>query len=129
MVVILTLCIIHLIGLHNNVESSYNRYLNTEQWYIQNGIDTIEALESDNNVVIEGASKTTDNPLKDDYITLSIAIQNLKPQNVIGNTLEYLVFTLCTLIFGIYAHTLQRTIFNIEHINLWSQKVNQTILF
>ncbi|NLK97652.1 hypothetical protein [Defluviitalea saccharophila] len=101
--ILLFLSIFHLIGLHNRVITSYNRYQRTEMTYRENGIDIVKALEQPNNVYVENNSKITSNPLKDDFISLAIAIQSLKPRNIISNTLEYLVFVFCTLIFGIYA--------------------------
>ncbi len=102
-IILLFLCAAHLLGLHNDVFSSYRRYKTTEETYMENGIDIIEALEADNNSYVDGNARIVDNPLKEDFIALSVSIQNLKPQNIIGNTLEYLVFVFCTLLFGIYA--------------------------
>lgn len=101
--ILLVISTSHLIGLHNRVISSHNRYQRTEMAYKENGIDIVEALQEPNNIYVEDNSKITSNPLKDDFISLAIAIQNLKPRNIISNTLEYLVFVFCTLIFGIYA--------------------------
>ena len=70
---------------------------------IYKGIDIIEALQADNNITVDGNTTFTDNPLKEDFVNLAISIQNLKPNNVIANTLEYITFVFCTLVFGIYA--------------------------
>jgi hypothetical protein len=101
--VLLFLTITHLIGLHNNVLSNYNRYQRTEANYKEQGIDIVEALEKPSENQINGNARISNNPLKDDFIELAISIQNLKPQNVVSNTLEYLVFVFCTFIYGIYA--------------------------
>jgi hypothetical protein len=101
--VILTLCMLHLYGLHNSVLSMYDRYTKTEQSYKEQGIDIVKALGEVNRVYVEGNTKVVSNPIKEDFIELSVSIRNLEPQNVIPNTLEFVVFVFCTLAFGIYA--------------------------
>ncbi|MFV0314707.1 MAG: hypothetical protein ACK5I7_06330 [Anaerotignum sp.] len=103
LLILVSLCVVHLVGLFNGVVSSYNMYQRTENMYIEQGIDIIESLQAENNIVVDGNTTFTDNPLKEDFVNLAISIQNLKSNNVIANTLEYITFVFCTLIFGIYA--------------------------
>ena len=101
---LVALSILHIVGLYNNVISRYHIYKITENSYIENDIDIIEALEKPSDINVEGNKELfINNPLKGDFVNLAISIQNLKPQNVIENTLEYIIFIFCTLLFGIYA--------------------------
>ena len=101
LVVVIT--IIHMNGLYNTVTNNYKMYLHTREMYIENGIDVIDALAEDNLSYMDQNSKITNNPIKEDYINLAIAIQNIEPLNAISNTFEYFIFVFGTLIFGIYA--------------------------
>lgn len=103
LIIIMTIIFLHLYGLYNNVTSNYDRYLQTEQMYKENGIDIIEALKETNYTVVDGNSSVCNNPLKEDFVTLAISIQNLNHHNIISNSLEYFIFVFGTLTFGIYA--------------------------
>ena len=67
------------------------------------GIDIIEALSAPNITYAVDGMRFIGNPLRDDFTSLSISIQNLYVQNAIGNFLEFIVFVFCTLLFGIYS--------------------------
>lgn len=101
--IIITIVSLHLYGLCTNVINNYHRYLQTEQMYKDNGIDIIEALKETNYTVVDGNSSVSSNPLKEDFVTLAISIQNLNHHNIISNTLEYFIFVFGTLMFGIYS--------------------------
>ncbi|MCL1989280.1 MAG: hypothetical protein FWG67_00155 [Defluviitaleaceae bacterium] len=104
-IILFTLCGIHLFNLYSQVVRNYELYVRTEQRLISEGFDIIEILSEDLDITHEGegGSVLISNPLKYDFINLSISIQHLEPQNIISNTLEYIVFVFCTLIFGIFA--------------------------
>lgn len=101
--IVFILCLSHLYGLQNKIVSNYNRYIRTEETYKEQGLDIVESLKETNERYVEGNSTFVSNPLKDDFIELSISIQSLGYQNVISNTLEYIIFVFCTIAFGIYA--------------------------
>lgn len=101
--ILIILCGFHLYGVHNNIINNYNNYLKTEQSYNEEGINIIDSLKEKNNIYIDGNTVTEDNPLKQDFIELAISINNLEPQNIISNTLEYILFVFCTVLFGIYS--------------------------
>ncbi len=100
---IVGIILLHLFGLYNSVISNYHLYLQTEQMYIENGLDIIESLKETNYVVTEGNTSITSNPLKEDFVNLAISIQNLDGTSIVSNSLEYFIFVFGTLIFGIYA--------------------------
>ena len=93
----------HFYGLYHNVINNYNLYLETEQMYIDNGLDILESLKEANYTVSNGNSTITSNPLKEDFIALAVSIQNLDSSHMVSNSLEYFIFVFGTIIFGIYA--------------------------
>lgn len=101
--IIISVIVLHLYGLYTNVINNYDRYLQTEQMYKENGIDIIEALKETNYTVVDGNSSVSSNPLKEDFVSLAVSIQNLNHHNIISNSLEYFIFIFGTLVFGIYA--------------------------
>ena len=103
LIAIVGIVLLHLYGLYNSVISNYHLYLQTEQMYIENGLDIIESLKETNYVVTERNTSITSNPLKEDFVNLAISIQNLDANSIISNSLEYFIFVFGTLIFGIYA--------------------------
>ena len=102
-IILLFLNIIHLVGLYDGVISAYERFKNTENHYRELGIDIAEALSEPSESYVKGNTRVVTNILKDDLISLILAIQSIKPNNIVGSTLEYLIFVFCTLVFGIYA--------------------------
>lgn len=102
-VLILGILFLHLFGLHNAAINNYNMYLQTEQMYRENGFDIIESLKEDNHVITDNNSSVSSNPLKEDFVSLAVSIQNLTPDSIISNSLEYFIFVFGTLLFGIYA--------------------------
>ena len=73
--------------------------------FLENGIDILDILGAPGETRIEREDGTLIivNPLREDFIAIAVSIQNIRPQNIVGNFLEFIVFTLCTVIFGIYA--------------------------
>lgn len=97
------LVIVHLAGLYNNIVTRYERYQATERYYQEQGIDIVGELEAPLEKTVDGNVVTNNNAIKEDFIQLALAVQNIKSSNILGNTLEYMVFVFCTLIFSIYA--------------------------
>lgn len=93
----------HFYGLYHSVINNYDLYLQTEQMYLENGLDIVKSLKETNYTVADGNSTITSNPLKEDFIALSVSIQNLNSANMISNSLEYFIFVFGTILFGVYA--------------------------
>lgn len=123
--ILLALGGLHLFGLYNNAVNAYNLYRRTEQWYIENNIDILEALGEPINRVVQGSSVTIDNPIRADFTNLAISIQNIMPQNVIGNFLEFIIFVFCTVIFGIYAGYIASYDYKFKTYKIVSTKYSQ----
>lgn len=125
LLILLALVATHLLGLHNAIVSNYNMYKITEQSYINDGISILEALRQDNLIYVDGNISVSNNPIKNSFINLSISIQNLNSSNILSNTLEYIVFVFCTLIFGIYASYIATYDFKYKTYKFISTRYNQ----
>ena len=101
--VLISLCGFHLFGLYNESLYAYDRYRRTERQYIELEIDIVEALSRPNIRTVEDGVTTITNPIRDDFVNLSISVQNMMPQNVASNFLEFAIFVFCAVLFGIYA--------------------------
>lgn len=97
------LTVLHLVGLHSNIINKYDRYLSTEQYYKEQGLDIVGELKEPLDRTIDGTVVTNNNAIKADYLELASSIRNIKANNIISNTLEYLTFVFATLVFGVYA--------------------------
>ncbi|MCL1925222.1 MAG: hypothetical protein FWF50_06535 [Defluviitaleaceae bacterium] len=94
----------HLFSLYMNVLHRYNMYTQNELSHIEQGLDILEHL-SIPHVIHDGLGTgiTIENTLHFDFVQLSIALQNISPRNIISGFLEYIIFVICAIIFGIYA--------------------------
>lgn len=122
--------VIHMFGLYNQVVNSYDMYLHTKEMYRDNNVDIVDALSEDNVYYMDRNSKVTNNPIKEDYLNLAIAIKNIEPLNAVSNTLEYFLFVFGTLIFGIYAAYVSSYDFKYRMFKVFSANYSQgQILF
>ena len=90
--ILLALSIAHLVGLYGDIISAYDRYKTTENSYMENGIDIIEALEKPNDTYIEGNVTFVNNPM----------VQPKPINEIIGITIPVVsVVVLLMITFGI----------------------------
>jgi ABC-2 type transport system permease protein len=71
-IILLFFSIAHLVGLYNDTMSNYNRYLMTEDYYKEQGIDIVEALKEPISSQVDGNSRIVNNPIKDDFVELVV---------------------------------------------------------
>ncbi|MCL1935537.1 MAG: hypothetical protein FWF57_04065 [Defluviitaleaceae bacterium] len=126
--ILLGFAVIHLLGLYNNVLSAYNLYRFSEARHIEEGRDIIEVLSEPMYEFVHENTRIISNTLRYDFISLSSSIQNLSPQNAMSNFLEFVVFAICTVIFGIYAAYIAFYEYRLKIHKITSVKYSQLII-
>lgn len=101
-IILIGISTLNTISLIAKIESNYNRYKHTEITYIQDGLNINEYLNIESAINKENNTVIIDNTLRYDFENLSYSINNIKPNNIVANMLEYSIFVFCTFIFGVY---------------------------
>ncbi|WP_354230235.1 hypothetical protein [Arthrobacter bambusae] len=89
-------------GSISNVTATLSRLKITEAHASENGLFLGEAMEQPNNVVIQGAQRMVDNPLRFDYEAAYFADRAFEGPHAIGTGLEMITFLVIPLLFFIY---------------------------
>ncbi len=89
-------------GSISNVSATLSRLKITEAHASENGLFLGEAMEQPNNVVIQGAQRMVDNPLRFDYEAAYFAYRAFEGPHAIGTGLEMITFLVTPLLFFIY---------------------------
>lgn len=104
---ILILSAINIYGLVNDANNSYDNYIKTYNFYKQQGVDVDVLLTIPSKVTVDNQKdvelSTIDNPVRYYYDKVATSIEFMKGTNIITQTLEWLGFIFCPIIFGICA--------------------------
>ncbi|WP_026547558.1 hypothetical protein [Paenarthrobacter nicotinovorans] len=89
-------------GSISNVTATLSRLHTSEAHASENGLSLGAAMEQPNNVLIQGAQRIVDNPLRFDYEAAYFADRALEGTHAVGTGLEMITFLVIPLLFFIY---------------------------
>ncbi|NQD89240.1 hypothetical protein HP499_15750 [Paenarthrobacter sp. CM16] len=89
-------------GSISNVTATSSRLQTSEAHAAENGVSLGAAMEQPNNVLIQGAQRIVDNPLRFDYEAAYFADRAFEGSHAIGTGLEMITFLVIPLLFFIY---------------------------
>lgn len=89
-------------GSISNVTATSSRLQTSEAHAAENGVSLRAAMEQPNNVLIQGAQRIVDNPLRFDYEAAYFADRAMEGTHAIGTGLEMITFLVIPLLFFIY---------------------------
>ncbi|WP_458107193.1 hypothetical protein M1D51_16010 [Arthrobacter sp. R3-55] len=90
------------VGSISNVTATSSRLQTSEAHAAENGLSLGAAMEQPNNVLIQGAQRIVDNPLRFDYEAAYFADRAMEGTHAIGTGLEMITFLVVPLLFFIY---------------------------